>query len=381
MKAANGVTDQSGVQQMTSTKNAPPSNNSNNASARDPLLNKLEPELEPTPLPDVEPTPIDERRVKKVPSNISKKAEVSKSNSDAEKNSIPEGASGTKRKATEAFFDSTTVTDQKKKSRQGNEELVLAKKREENSEKESISNAEKKKPIPGLQFFLPPTPDSIGTEKARQILSARCHEAIGPLGEFESTAHGEKLVSYLKSLGAAVPIPEEMISSHLKERLTAPAFKNSGVGSIPALSQGIIMAVILHWLWENQESSFQRAFSKMGRVDEDPECKWLVQAALDKAVEALSKEVADAATRATSPLAVALLAHKNKNNGNQKGPALNPAESLKATTTRLDLLAASIVSRALNVGFVINEEVVSREGSWMCHFLGKRSCCDDFSHI
>jgi hypothetical protein len=270
--------------------------------------------------------------------------------------------------AKEEVFKSESSTDHRKRPRVLNDDAIYAKPVKKPAEVPTTCEHGKKMPVPVLQFLAPPTPASIGAEKARLILAAKCHEAIGPLGEFQSTAQGEQLVSYLKALGSAVPIPEGMVCSHLKERLNAPAFKNSGVGSIPALSQGIITAVILHWLWRTQEATFQRIFLKVGRVDQDPESQWLVQAALDKAVEALSKEVADAATRATSPLAVALLAHKNKNNSIQGGPPPNPAESLKATTTRLDLLAASIVSRALNVGFVINEQVVSQKGRHLHRF-------------
>jgi hypothetical protein len=209
-----------------------------------------------------------------------------------------------------------------------------------------------------LQYFVPVASADIASEVATLILSAKCHDAIQTLGlPGEFGPEGSRIVDYIVSVGTAVPIPKTMVLNLVKDRLNAPAFKNSGVCSIPALSRDVIVAVILLWLWQNQEDSFQRAFSKSGRIDVDPECKWFVTAAVDKAVSALAAEVTELSSRSNKPLAAALLAHKNKSSIGQKG---GEADSFSATSTRIDLLAAAIVSKALNSGLIIDEEMVRR---------------------
>ena len=137
-------------------------------------------------------------------------------------------------------------------------------------------------------------------------------------------------------------------------------FKNSNVGSMPASSRDIIASVILLWLWRNQEGCFQRAFTKSGRIDVDPECKWFVNAAVNKAVTALSNEVIGSTSRANG-LTTALLAHKSKSSNGQKGTyGKAEQDSLKTTTTKIDLLAASVVSKSLNMTLVLNEDMVSQ---------------------
>ena len=54
------------------------------------------------------------------------------------------------------------------------------------------------------------------------------------------------------------------------------------------------------------------AFSKNGRIDVDRACKWLISAAVDKAVESLSNEIADATSRAGSQLTAALVTLRSK---------------------------------------------------------------------
>lgn len=220
----------------------------------------------------------------------------------------------------------------------------------------------------GLQYFVPSAPAGISSNMATLILSARCHEAIQILGAPEVlAAEGSRLVEYIVSVGTAVPIPKTMVLNLVKDRMNAPAFKSGGICSIPALSRDVIVAVILLWLWRNQEDSFQRAFSKSGRIDVDPECKWFVTAAVEKAVSAVAAEVADLSSRSNTPLASAILAHKSKNSAVQKGGEADP---FSATSTRIDLLAAAIVNKALNSGLVIDEETVRASIFCRALFLG-----------
>lgn len=92
----------------------------------------------------------------------------------------------------------------------------------------------------------------------------------------------------------------------------------------------------------------------------DPECKWLIYGAVEASVRALSQELADGGSRTARPLSAALTAFKNKGSSTpQKGPHGSEVDRLQAVTTKLDLLIASIVSKALVTGFAIDEQTVS----------------------
>ena len=91
----------------------------------------------------------------------------------------------------------------------------------------------------------------------------------------------------------------------------------------------------------------------------DPECKWLVNAAIEKALKCLSQEIVDATSRAGSPLANALFAYKSKSASVLKSDHGPEADRLQTTTIKLDLLITSIVSKALLEGFAIDEKLVS----------------------
>jgi len=211
----------------------------------------------------------------------------------------------------------------------------------------------------GLQFCVPNTPFGMSTDFATTVLAGRCHEAIGVSVYRDLAVEGLRVVNYITSAGMAVPIPKTIVMNPLKERMNGLVFRNSNVGSMPASSREIIAAVILLWLWRNQEGCFQRAFAKSGRIDVDPECKWFVNAAVNKAVTALSNEVIGSTSRANG-LTTALLAHKTKSSTGLKGfHEKVEQDSLKQTTTKIDLLTASVVSKSLNMTLVLNEEMNS----------------------
>ncbi len=222
---------------------------------------------------------------------------------------------------------------------------------------EAQKNSSKKAPA-GLKYYVPEAPPGISTDFATAVLAGRCHEAIGVSVYRDLACEGLRVVNYITSVGMAVPIPKTVVMNPLKDRMNGLVFKNSNVGSMPASSRDIIAAVILLWLWRNQEGCFQRAFAKSGRIDVDPECKWFVNAAVNKAVTALSNEVIGSTSRANG-LTTALLAHKSKSSSGQKGiHGKAEQDSLKTTTTKIDLLAASVVSKSLNMTLVLNEDMV-----------------------
>jgi hypothetical protein len=88
----------------------------------------------------------------------------------------------------------------------------------------------------GLQFFVPPAPPIVSADVASLVLAARSYEAVGFM---ENDTSAAALVDYLIAVGTAVPIPKAVVANLFKERIHAPALKNSGVGSIPALSREV----------------------------------------------------------------------------------------------------------------------------------------------
>mmetsp|Transcript_16411 Transcript_16411/g.15859 ORF Transcript_16411/g.15859 Transcript_16411/m.15859 type:complete len:522 (-) Transcript_16411:153-1718(-) len=52
----------------------------------------------------------------------------------------------------------------------------------------------------------------------------------------------------------------------------------------------VIAAIITTWLWAQYKCTFEKAFIKSGRIDVDPECKWLINEAIDTALKAYHPE-------------------------------------------------------------------------------------------
>ena len=209
----------------------------------------------------------------------------------------------------------------------------------------------------GMQFFVPPAPPSIGSEVAGLVLSANCHAALDIVESNGTPAHGAALVEYLISVGTAVPIPKALVANPLKDRLSTGGVgaKNAANNGMHALTRDVVVATILLWLWKHHEECFQRAFAKSGRIDVDPECKWIINAAVDTSVRSLNLEATDPAIRGTSSLAAALATHRSKGHAGQKGGEVERAQS----STKLDMLTASIVSKALMAGSSVDEQMVS----------------------
>ena len=88
----------------------------------------------------------------------------------------------------------------------------------------------------GMQFFVPPAPQTITAEIAGLVLEAKSHEAIFLAQSTDSNQSGAAVVEYLLSVGTAVPIPKALVANPLKDRLSPLGTKpsaNNGVSSLP----------------------------------------------------------------------------------------------------------------------------------------------------
>jgi hypothetical protein len=118
----------------------------------------------------------------------------------------------------------------------------------------------------------------------------------------------------------------------------------------------VVIAVILVWLWAQHKESFQRAFVKSGRIDVDPECKWLIQTAVDAAVRALMLDIADTVARGGS-MAMALGGGRSK--GVTNGLTSSKEGDRQCGSSFVDVHVARLVSQGLMGEFCMDESVVS----------------------
>jgi len=224
----------------------------------------------------------------------------------------------------------------------------------------------------GMKFFLPSKPAQLPLSEAALIRTGRFHEAVSQyLTSSLSTAEVSSQVSaaldYLLSVGTSVPIPKALVYAPLKERLNTPGFKNvgnSGGTGVPTIPRDIVVATCLVWLWAYNESSFQQAFEKAGRIDVDPDCKWLIQAAVDTAVRELSLEIAESMANGEGPFAEAFASRKvqtqlkNNSGDSKQSPQISEMDRNSASRN-LEVHTASIVAKALMAELRINGEVNS----------------------
>lgn len=96
------------------------------------------------------------------------------------------------------------------------------------------------------------------------------------------------------------------------------------------------------WLWALYSNSFEKAFAKSGRIDVDPECKWLIRAAVDASIRAIMSEIAE---NGATP------------KHNSSGGDVSAASSV-ASTLISDGRVAAIVSEALTKEVCIDSELV-----------------------
>jgi len=204
----------------------------------------------------------------------------------------------------------------------------------------------------GMQFYVPPAPAGIPSDMASLVLAAKVHSVIDAWENGEAVFDATTIIDFLLAVGIAVPIPKALVVNPLKERIGSTATKNNPFAHIPASSREVIVALILLWLWKHHEQCFQKAFAKSGRIDVDPECKWLINAAVDRSVSSLGKEITSTGSALSSALSLA----KGKGGSSQKGAIqANDADRSQGRATRVDLLCASIVSRSLLEGSAIDD--------------------------
>jgi hypothetical protein len=147
------------------------------------------------------------------------------------------------------------------------------------------------------------------------------------------------------------------VSNPLKERLNLHSFKTSGNGGhMPSIPRDIVVGIILVWLWVQHKDSFQRAFAKSGRIDVDPECKWLIQAAVDAGSRALMTELSDALQNG-GPFASAISSARNKGGSGSAKASGSDLEKQATASVIVDTRVALIVSEALMTELCIDEEV------------------------
>lgn len=204
----------------------------------------------------------------------------------------------------------------------------------------------------GMKFFAPKTPSSVSFEHASLVRSGRFHEVVSALLD-KSKRSGA--LEYLISVGAAIPIPKALVAGPLKERLNTPGFKNAGSIGAPTIPRDVVTANILVWLWAQHEQNFQQAFEKSGRIDVDPDCKWLIQAAVDTSVRELTLEIADAVARGEGPFADALATRKGHSSSKNLS-AVSESERTNASK-RVEIHTASTVSKALMTNLCVDGEM------------------------
>ena len=141
-----------------------------------------------------------------------------------------------------------------------------------------------------MKFIAPPSPPQLSRQDCDGVRDGRFHEVVER--HSSDLKISQVALKYLVDCGNAVPIPRSLIFNPLRERLNMPALKSSSAKELPAVPKDIVACTVLVWLWSNHEIAFRDAFEKSGRIDVDPDCKWLVHAAIDTAVRELNNDIA-----------------------------------------------------------------------------------------
>jgi len=183
----------------------------------------------------------------------------------------------------------------------------------------------------GMRFVAPPAPALLSRQDVDNIRDGRFHEVAG----YSDSKVAQEALTYLVACGGAIPIPRSLVLTPLRERLNALAagFKASASNGMPTIPRDIVAYTILVWLWSNHEIAFRDAFEKSGRIDVDPDCKWLIHAAVDTSIRELTSEIAQERATSKGPYAAP---------SGTSSDANNPGSSF-----RLDVHTANIVSKAL----------------------------------
>jgi hypothetical protein len=153
----------------------------------------------------------------------------------------------------------------------------------------------------GLKMTLPSHPAVLSDREVELVVKGYFHEAIRKASKQEITreptrvkevvdAANTALCEYLIKVGAAVPIPKALISTKLRDRLNSSVFRTTTTNLVYKCDLSpspldIIVSIVTIWLWSHHQNTFKQAFAKSGRLDVDPDCQWLIKAALEKATD------------------------------------------------------------------------------------------------
>jgi hypothetical protein len=209
----------------------------------------------------------------------------------------------------------------------------------------------------GMQFIEPEPPVALSSEQAELIKRGKIHESLVMTCE---TSLQTAAMEYLSSLALAVPIPKSIVLTPLKESMSSSSLKNASSSGSPLISRDVVLATVLVWLWLNHQGTFQDAFQKSGRLDVDPDCKWIIQAAVDAAVSALVREVSEQTTKGTGPFAEAFGAKKKAATPKQVSPSSTAPETennTAETAKQVEVYTAMTVSRALVDSLTISQQL------------------------
>jgi len=193
--------------------------------------------------------------------------------------------------------------------------------------------------ILGMHFVIPPKTEKIDETDVNMIVKGLFHLVL-PLSESETKKRA--LLQYLLLVGSAIPLPKTLVNNPLKDRLNDPSWKSTitsfgtSTGSTTTARE-IIGTVINIWLWANHKDVFKNAFAQSGRIDVDPQCKWLIHATLDVVTRELCNGSIDILKLASRP-----------------GQDLSTAQSNQVA---IQCGIAVLVSQKLMRGLCVNEEM------------------------
>ena len=201
-----------------------------------------------------------------------------------------------------------------------------------------------------LKFIEPSLPKVLDSHTLEQIRKVGFHLVANKLSFDKKKA----AIEYLVARAAAVPIPKEPIVHALRNFLDTPGMKNLGIHSNAAIPRDVIVSVILVWLWKNHEAVFQGAFDRSGRIDADPECKWLFQAAADVASREIAREIEKEKLADSGPFVN--LAKGRKIQSEKPGEVVPTAQEMTDMNFNVEVRSAVVVCRALSGELYLSKE-------------------------
>jgi hypothetical protein len=199
-----------------------------------------------------------------------------------------------------------------------------------------------------MPFLEPSRPEGLPTEKALLIRRGRFCDIRPTLcaASIQLAA-----IEYLSAMVSAIPIPKALVFSPFKDKLNSPLYRKALRNGLDSVMKELMVATIIVWLWSNHEQPFQKAFKINGRIDVDPDCKWLIQAAVDQAVDALSLEINHQVATGSGPFVDVFAAKKDATSVATESSAsdnIRRAQVCTATTVSKSLVEKMFLSDRLN---------------------------------